>query len=70
MSVFDPLVQILGEAENQAMMRSQLGGHLAKRKGLYQSAGVNGFGEYIALAVKRQIIVWTGTEQVKLKKRR
>ncbi|KAF5358258.1 hypothetical protein D9756_001860 [Leucocoprinus leucothites] len=74
MSVFDPLVEILRGAEKESMMRSQLGEQLAKRKGLYQSAGVSGFGEFIGLAAKKNIIAVTGGDighqQVKLRKRR
>jgi len=70
-SVFKPLVEILQGSEEGSMMRSQLGEHLAKCKGLYQSAGVNGFGEFIALAVKSNVIIIRGNDnrqQVKLKK--
>lgn len=70
-SVFKPLVEILQCSEGGSMMRSQLGEHLAKCKGLYQSAGVNGFGEFIALAAKNNVIIIRGSDnrqQVKLKK--
>ena len=70
-SVFKPLVEILRGSEEGSMMRSQLGEHLAKCKGLYQSAGVNGFGEFIALAVKNNVIIIRGNDnrqQVKLKR--
>ena len=70
-SVFKPLVEILQGSEEGSMMRSQLGEHLAKCKGLYQSAGVNGFGEFIALAAKNNVIIIRGDnnrQQVKLKR--
>lgn len=69
-SVFDPLVKILRGSEKESMMRSQLGEHLAKCKGLYQSASVSGFGEFIALAAKNNVIIIRGSDnhqQVKLK---
>ena len=72
MVFFDPLVEVLQKSETQSMARSQLGEQLAKRKGLYQLAGVGGFGEYISLAVKKNIVVLSGTDnhqQVKLKRR-
>jgi hypothetical protein len=67
---FDPLVQILLETENQSLKRAQLGEHLAKCKGLYNLAGVNGFGEYIVLAVKHNIVTLHGvggSQKVELK---
>jgi len=70
-SVFKPLVEVLQGSEEGSMMRSQLGEHLAKCKGLYQSAGVNGFGEFIALAAKNNVIIIRGDnnrQQVKLKR--
>jgi len=70
-SVFKPLVEILQGLEKRSMMRSQLGEHLAKCKNLYQSAGVSGFGEFIALAAKNNVIIIHGNDnhqQVKLKK--
>jgi hypothetical protein len=73
LSVFDPLIQILRGADNGMMKRSQLGEHLAKQKDLYQSAGVGTFSEFIAIAIRKNLVTLRGTDghqQVKLKKRR
>jgi hypothetical protein len=59
-AVFDPLIQILRETEDRSMRRAQLGEYLAKCKGLYSSAGVNSFGEYIVLATKLNIVTLLG----------
>lgn len=69
---FEPLLEILRQAENQSMKRSQLGEHLAKRKGLYSLAGANGFSGYIELAVKYNLVMLRGVDglqTVKLKKK-
>jgi hypothetical protein len=72
-SVFQPLVHILREADKNTMMRSQLGEQLAKRKGLYLSAGALGFSDFISLAAKKNIVTLHGIDnhqQVKLKQKK
>lgn len=73
LSVFDPLLAILRGAENQLMLRSQLGEYLAKRdpnRVSYQNAGVRGLSEYLTLARQQNLVVLYGIDnhqQVKLR---
>lgn len=62
-SAFEPLLQFLREARAEGkttVLRSQVGGVLAKDKAVYKDAGVKGFGEYIALAVARDLVAVGG----------
>ncbi|KXN82520.1 hypothetical protein AN958_02371 [Leucoagaricus sp. SymC.cos] len=61
--VFDPLLEILQKAENQSMKNSQLGELLAKRKGLYKLAGVNGFAQFVALAAQKGLVTLYGVDR-------
>ncbi|KAF5357946.1 hypothetical protein D9756_001859 [Leucocoprinus leucothites] len=62
LSVFDPLLQILRETKRRSMGRSRLGEVMAKEKGIYKTAKVKGFAEYIALAVAKDLIIARGTD--------
>ncbi|KXN82519.1 hypothetical protein AN958_02370 [Leucoagaricus sp. SymC.cos] len=61
-SVFDPLLQVLREAKRRSMGRSKLGETLARNKGIYKTAGVKGFAEYIALAVAKDLVIAGGVD--------
>ena len=63
LTVFDPLLQLLRETKKRTMGRSKLGEELAKNKGIYKTAGVKGFAEYIALAAAKNLVIAGGIDK-------
>ncbi|KAF9448348.1 hypothetical protein P691DRAFT_50701 [Macrolepiota fuliginosa MF-IS2] len=60
MSVFDPILQVLRDTKKRSIGRSKLGEELSRNKSIYKVAGVKGFGEYIALAVQKEVVIAGG----------